>query len=90
MPLNNTPAEAMMAKIAESKHEFREAIKIAESSLKRDPNKTSVVAILITAHLALGELTDASFLADQFVDRMPGLESYGLRALVLTAQGQRR
>ena len=87
-PIGNGAAKMTLAKLAENRHDFREAIHIAEEAFKADPSKLSSINILATSHLAIGDLDEAGRRADFAVDRAPGLESYGLRALVMGAQGR--
>ncbi len=88
MSFNNSSSEILLARIAESRHEFSDAIRRGMAVLKKDSGRVSVLGLLANSELAIGDLPDATEHAEQYVDRMPGLESYGLRALIYAAQGR--
>jgi tetratricopeptide (TPR) repeat protein len=77
----------VLAKLANAKHEFRDAIRIANEFLahKQSPGARIVLA---SAHLALGELDQAIDAAERAVAQKPGSAAYAMRALVLQAQGR--
>ncbi len=87
LPFSNGGAKLTLATVAEARHQFKEAIAIARE-LQSEGKKTDGLSILITSHLALGELGEAALEADSFVNLKPGLGSLALKALVLTAQGR--
>ena len=84
----NSGAKLILAKVMATRHDFAQAIQIAMDVNKVDGKKTSALAIIATSSLATGDLNQAGSYADRFVDQSPGLESYGLRALVMEAQGR--
>jgi tetratricopeptide (TPR) repeat protein len=77
-------AALVMARLHNSRHEFRQAIALA-LPFGRKPAATSVLA---TAYLALGELPAASNAAEALVQAQPTSASLLLRALVMQAQGR--
>ena len=81
------PARLTLAKVADARHRFREAIAMALEVLK-DRSSTGALGILISSHLALGEVDEAAHFADLSIERMPDLSSYLQRALVLQTQGR--
>ena len=85
---HNSGARLIVARVASSRHQFTDAIRIAREALAEDPSKAAPLSVVTGAYLALGNLAEANVSADQFVDRSPGLESYGLRALVYEAEGR--
>jgi tetratricopeptide (TPR) repeat protein len=76
-----------LAKIADAKHDFPGAIRLAEEIMKTQPTQ-GALGVLVSSHLALGDLTEAARYADQGVDFKPETSAYLMRALVLAAQGR--
>jgi tetratricopeptide (TPR) repeat protein len=77
----------VQAKIANAKHNFREAIRIAHEMLSHKPS-VGALTVLASAHLALGELDSATDAAEKAVALKPDSASYLMRALVLQASGR--
>lgn len=80
-------AALTMAKLANAKHEFREALRIAHDYKRRS---VSVPTIRATAFLALGDLTAAAAEANRAVAMKADPNTYSMRALVMQAQGRDR
>lgn len=79
-----SPAAALtLAKIANAKHRFRDAITLASHA-----NGAERHIIIATAYVALGQLAQATTAADEAVNRKPTTASYLMRALVMQAQGR--
>ena len=83
LPFNNDGALVALAKVAEAQHDFQTAIQYAQKA-----SSTEAIAILITSKLAIGELQEASGLAENLVDLTPSLGSLTLKALTQSAQGK--
>ena len=83
----NLQAKLNLAKVADARHEFGEAIRIAEE-LRRENPSPGALAVLASAYLALGDLKEAARFADEGVDARPDSGAYLMRALVLEAQGR--
>ncbi|HEV7558125.1 MAG TPA: tetratricopeptide repeat protein, partial [Kofleriaceae bacterium] len=79
-------AAITLAKLANARHAFRDAIELAHSYKGRNP--VAVPMVLATAYLALGELDQAARAANQAVQAKPTPSTYLERALVLQAQGR--
>jgi tetratricopeptide (TPR) repeat protein len=79
-------ASLTLAKLANARHAFRDAIELAHSYKGRNP--VGVPMVLATAYLALGELENAARAANEAVDAKPTPSTYLERALVLQAQGR--
>jgi Tfp pilus assembly protein PilF len=79
------PALLTLAKLANARHQFREAIELAREHKQRS---SSTQIVLATAYLALGELGDASSAANAAVEIKPDIGAYQMRALVMQAQGR--
>ncbi|HTL34960.1 MAG TPA: hypothetical protein VL326_17645 [Kofleriaceae bacterium] len=77
----------VLAKIESSRHEFREAIRIADAYAAHKPSASAEI-VLASANLALGELDAATDAADKAVATKPDASSYLMRALVLQARGR--
>ncbi len=78
-------ATLTLAKVANARHDFREAIRLAETIKKRTVGVPTVIA---TAYLALGELPAAVRAANQAITIKPDGGTYLTRALVFQAQGR--
>jgi tetratricopeptide (TPR) repeat protein len=81
------PAQLVLAQVAQARHHFRRAIEIATATLEHGSSPGGLT-VLTTSELALGDLSSASLHSDALAKMHPGLSSYGLRALVLIAQGR--
>jgi tetratricopeptide (TPR) repeat protein len=79
-------AAMTLAKLANARHQFREAIELAHKYQGR--NAVAVPMTLATAYLALGELPRAAAAADEAVAAKPTPSTYLERALVRQAQGR--
>ncbi|HSR97590.1 MAG TPA: hypothetical protein VLM79_11095 [Kofleriaceae bacterium] len=79
------PAVLTLAKLAEMRHDFREAIELAHRHRARS---SSAQILIATSYLALGELAAASEAAHAAVAVKPDSAGYLMRALVLQAQGR--
>ncbi len=86
LPAPNSAA-LTLAKLANAKHEFHEALKIAYEYKKRS---VSVPVVRATAFLALGDLSSAALEANRAIEIKPDPNTYLMRALVLIAQGRDR
>jgi tetratricopeptide (TPR) repeat protein len=80
-------AVLVLAKVANARHAFTDAIDIASKFLTRHAS-TSAHIIIATAALALGDLPRARDEADTAVEAKADSGTYGMRALVLQAQGR--
>jgi len=87
LPTLNSGAKLILARVAEERHQFSEAIRLAEDVLKLQPGHAGAVTSLITSHLGYGNLDEAARTADKAVSSYPYLDAYLLRALVKEAQG---
>jgi len=84
LPFNNTGAILILARIAEARHDFPEALRLAAQA----PGKEDALALAVTSHLAMGAVEDAAAEADRLVARSPTLGAYTLRGLVHEARGR--
>jgi tetratricopeptide (TPR) repeat protein len=88
LPFNNSGAILALAKVAEAKHDFKQAIELCQKVLKEKPGNEDALSLLITSNLAMGKVDEASKLAHQLVEKIPSLGTLTLRALVNQAQGK--
>jgi tetratricopeptide (TPR) repeat protein len=84
MPFENQGATIVLARVAEARHDFKQAIQLAESVSGNE----DTFSILVTSNLALGRVDKAERAANALVDRIPTLGTLTLRALVQVAQGK--
>lgn len=84
LPFYNDAAVLVLARVATAKHDFPEAVRLA-NQVNRHPD---ALPVLVTANLAIGKLETARQAADTLVKRSPTLNSLTLQALVQVAQGQ--
>lgn len=84
-----TPNGAVLtlAKLASVRHQFREAIELAQHQLQQK-RSAAPYGVMATAYLALGELAAATEAANTAVALKPDGNGYWTRALVLQAQGR--
>jgi tetratricopeptide (TPR) repeat protein len=83
LPFQNSGALLVLARVAEARHEFGEAIRLA-----RRAGGSDGLAIVVTSTLATGQVDEASKVAELLVSTHPGLGSYTLHALVEMARGR--
>jgi tetratricopeptide (TPR) repeat protein len=88
LPFNNQSAVIVLARVAQARHDFTEAIGLSQQVLKIQPGNQNALAILVTSKLAMGKLQEAKTAADTLVNKLPTQGNLTLQALVLTAQGQ--
>jgi Tfp pilus assembly protein PilF len=79
------PAVLTLAKLANVRHDFSAAIELARRPRKRTAGAQIIIA---TAHLARGELAEASADAQAALEQKPDTAGYFMRALVRQAQGR--
>jgi tetratricopeptide (TPR) repeat protein len=80
------PAVMTLAKLADVRHDFRDAIDLALQH--KGGNSAGAQIIIATAHLALGELPAAGQAAQAAIATKPDSAGYLMRALVMQAQGR--
>lgn len=83
LPVNNSPALAVLARVAEAQHDFATTLKIAGQI----PDPKDALALKVTTNLALGKLPAASQAAQELVDLTLSPSAFTLQALVQVAQG---
>jgi tetratricopeptide (TPR) repeat protein len=84
LPFNNDGAVAVLASVAEARHDFSDAIALAA----RLDGSEEGLSILVTSNLALGRVDRAVDAADRLVQKSPTLGGYLLRALARLAAGR--
>ncbi|MEO0827411.1 MAG: tetratricopeptide repeat protein [Cyanobacteria bacterium J06642_9] len=82
LPFDNDGAVLVLARIAEAKHDFAEANRLAEQA-----SGPEALAIIVTSKLAIGQVEAADAAANTLVDLNPSLGSLTLRALTRSARG---
>lgn len=83
------PARLTLAKLANVRHDFREAIELAREQLATPSGDARGAHLVIaTAQLALGELEGAAAAADAAIALVPDSNGYLARALVMQARGR--
>jgi tetratricopeptide (TPR) repeat protein len=85
---HNNGAILILARTAQARHDFTNALGFANQVLKSEPTNEDALALLVTTHLAQGKLEDAKKAAEKLVNKIPSQGSFTLLALVLTAQGK--
>ena len=88
LPFNNQSAVIVLARVAQARHDFTQAIRLSQEVLKIQPRNENALAVLATSKLAMGKLQDAKTAADTLVNKDPSQGNLTLQALVLTARGQ--
>lgn len=88
LPVFNNGAVLVLAEIAEARHDFKEAIRLANQVLDYQVGNEAASSILVTANLAQGNITEAQVVIDELVNRIPTAGILSLRAFVYAAKGQ--
>jgi tetratricopeptide (TPR) repeat protein len=84
LPVDNSEALAVLARVTEAKHDFAGALRLAAQI----PNPKEALPLQVTSNLAMGKLNQASQAADALVDATLSMSAFTLQALVKTAQGK--
>jgi tetratricopeptide (TPR) repeat protein len=84
LPVSNGTATLVLARVAEARHDFSAAIRLAGAA---GPSEDSL-PILVTSSLARGDVPAAARAMADLAAADPSLQSYALRALVEVARGQ--
>ncbi len=82
LPFQNDSAVMVLAEIAQAKHEFAEAIRLAEKV-----SGAKSLSVVVTSKLAMGQLAEAETAADGLVKFSPPLGSLSLRGVARLARG---
>ena len=85
LPFDNKGALLVLARIAEARHDFATALRLAKQV---GSDNEDAIALEVTSHLAMGKVNEASAAAEALVNRIPNLGSLTLRALVRESQGR--
>ena len=85
LPFDNKGALLVLARIAEARHDFVTALRLAKQV---GSDNEDAIALEVTSHLAMGKVSEASAAAEALVNRIPNLGSLTLRALVRESQGR--
>src|SRR5256712_219191 len=83
LPFQNNGALIALARVAEARHDFQQAIRLA-----RQAGHAEALAIIVTSNLAMGKVDEAARAAETLFQGGPGLTGYTLRSLVEVAQGK--
>lgn len=82
LPFSNDGAVMVLAEISQAKHEFAEAVRLAEQV-----SGAKSLTVVVTSKLAMGQLAAAETAADALVNFVPSLGSLSLRGLTQMARG---
>ena len=85
LPFDNKGALLVLARIAEARHDFATALRLAKQV---GSDNEDAIALQVTSHLAMGKVSEANAAAEALVNRIPNLGSLTLRALVRESQGR--
>ncbi|MEG4350781.1 hypothetical protein QUA74_13640 [Microcoleus sp. LAD1_D3] len=85
LPFDNQGALLVLARIAEARHDFATALRLAKQA---GFDNEDAIALSVTSHLAMGKVSEANAAAEALVNRIPNLGSLTLRALVRESQGR--
>jgi len=83
LPFQNNGALIALARVAEARHDFPQAIRLAHQA-----GSGEALSIIVTSNLAMGRIDEAARAAESLLQAGPGLISYTLRSLVEVAQGK--
>lgn len=88
LPFDNHGAILALARVAEARHDFAQAIDLAQQVLQNQPGNEDALSLLVTANLATGKVDQAKQAANTLVNQIPTIGALTLRALVNQAQGK--
>ncbi len=84
LPMSNAGATVVLARVAEARHDFSIAIRLA-----RDAGPTEeALPVVVTSNLARGNVPEAVEAAAELLATAPSMQGYALRALLEVARGQ--
>ncbi len=84
LPVSNAAATTVLARVAEARHDFGLAIRLAREA---GPSGETL-PVVVTSNLARGDVPAASQAAAELLATDPSLRAYTLRALVEIARGR--
>ncbi|HKX18664.1 MAG TPA: tetratricopeptide repeat protein, partial [bacterium] len=84
LDVNNDGALLVLARVAEARHDFADAMRLARAAGPSD----DALPIIVTSNLATGDVPAAARTAQVLLAVDPSLRAYALRALVEVAQGR--
>ncbi len=84
LPVSNAGATVILARVAEAKHDFSVAIRLARAA---GPTEEAL-PVVVTSNLARGDVPGAAQAVAELLAIAPSLQGYALRALVEIARGQ--
>lgn len=84
LPFNNDGALAILARVAEARHDFKATLQLSGKIV----DQREAAGLQATTNLALGNLTAAAAAAQQLIDLNPSMSAYTTLALIQTARGQ--
>lgn len=82
--VNNDGALLALARVAEARHDFADAMRLARAAGPSD----EALPIIVTSSLATGDVPAAARTARTLLAADPSLRAYALRALIEVAQGR--
>ena len=88
--LENPSLKMIKARILENHHQFQSAVRISQEVLTKAPQSRTALKTLVTSHLALGNLSEASKFASVLVSAFPRTGTFSLRGLVHLSMGRSR
>jgi tetratricopeptide (TPR) repeat protein len=83
LPFQNRGAVLVLARIAEARHDFAEARRLARQALPDE----DALSVMISTSLAQGRADDAARFADMLVEQAPTMGAFTLQALVAVTRG---
>jgi len=84
LPVSNAGATVILARVAEARHDFSVAIRLARAA---GPTEEAL-PVVVTSNLARGDVPGAAQATSELLAIAPSLQGYALRALVEIARGQ--
>ncbi|MBC7714866.1 MAG: hypothetical protein H7177_16080 [Rhizobacter sp.] len=88
MPLFNLQAPLVLADLYQARHQFNDAIEIANNILKQKGHYPTAVSILVKSNLALGNIVEGQKQADELIMITPDQSAFILRATLLGIQNR--
>jgi tetratricopeptide (TPR) repeat protein len=87
LPHDNITAEIVEARVAEARHDFKDAIRMARHIIGEKPSLSDGHSILVSSCLGVGDIAAARPAADDLLRISPTMTSFVLSALVDVQRG---
>ncbi len=89
MPFYNLQSRLVLADLYQSRHQFKEAIDMADIILKQKAHYPKALSIIVKCNLALGNLIEGQRIVDELIAVTPDQNAFILKATLLELQNRK-